>query len=81
MGRPRKQIPFADLPDHFPPDILQRFLGKNRQVIYQMLRSGEIPSRRIGRTYLIIKNEFGLAWGYIIPTSAVSSDKEVTQAS
>jgi hypothetical protein len=67
MGRPKKRPQFTELPDHFTPSILQQFLGKNRQAIYQLLRSGEIPSRKIGKTYLIVKNEFGTAWGFIQP--------------
>jgi hypothetical protein len=67
MARPKKRPQFTELPDHFTPSILQQFLGKNRQAIYQLLRSGEIPSRKIGKTYLIVKNEFGKAWGFIQP--------------
>lgn len=71
MGRPKKQISFQELPDHFTAYTLQRFLGKNRQAIYTMLRSGDVPCRKIGKTYLIIKNEFGRAWGYIQPNTSM----------
>jgi excisionase family DNA binding protein len=62
MGRPRKQISFAELPDHFDVKILARFLRKRSDNIYRMCRSGEIPCHRIGRSFLIVRNEFGRAW-------------------
>ena len=67
MPRPPKQIPFESLPDHFDVKTLAKFLHKRQDHIYQLCRSGEIPSRQIGRCIMIVKNQFGLAWGYIQP--------------
>lgn len=77
MGRPRKQIPFSELPDHFDVKTLARFLHKRQDHIYQMCHNGQIPCRYIGRSILIVKNEFGLAWGYNQPGAELL--QELTQ--
>lgn len=58
-------IPFADLPDHFGPPLLKRFLKCSFKSIYGLLETGEIPNKRIGSRYVITKNAFGKAWGFI----------------
>lgn len=64
-GRPRKQVPFESLPDRCTPSDLVKFFGFGNKKIYDMLKSGEIPGKQIGRDWIIPKYKFGVQWGFI----------------
>jgi len=51
----RKQRPLEELPDVLQVEDVMGFLQIGRNTIYQMLRSGQLPSIRIGRQYRIPK--------------------------
>lgn len=40
---------FELLPDWLTPSQVQGYLGLSRSKVYELLRSGEIPSRKFGR--------------------------------
>jgi hypothetical protein len=81
MPRPKKNtepdITFAELPDHFGPPLLKKFLKCSFKSIYGLLETGQIPSKRIGTRYVIAKVAFGLAWGFISETKPETDEKAV----
>ncbi len=48
---------FDSCPDVIRPNDLMKLLGFGRTKTYQLLRDGTIPSRRIGGSYLIRKDD------------------------
>lgn len=59
------KIKFEDLSDVLSPKDVQVFLETSPNKVYQLLFSGEIPSRKIGSRWIIPKYEFGVKWGFI----------------
>ena len=51
-----ERISFADLPDPSTPDEVRRCLPLSRTAVYEAIRTGDIPSVRIGRRILIPKS-------------------------
>lgn len=51
----KKQKTLAELPDVMQVEDVMDFLQIGRNTMYQMLRSGQFPSIRIGRQYRIPK--------------------------
>lgn len=51
----------AEIKDWFSPDELWRWLGLGRTKIYELLRSGEIPSYKIGRVRRVRRQDIE-AW-------------------
>jgi excisionase family DNA binding protein len=51
----------AEIKDWYSPDELWRWLGLGRTKIYELLRSGEIPSYKIGRVRRIRRGDIE-AW-------------------
>jgi len=46
---------FAELPDWLSPAEVCLYLNLGRSTVYELLRSGEIPSRKFGRLVRIPK--------------------------
>lgn len=46
---------FRDYPDAVTPEQVQQMLGIGRRKAYDLLKSGELPSIRMGRLYRIPK--------------------------
>ena len=44
-----RRTPIADLPEFLSPQEFQAYLGLSRSTVYDLLRRGEIPSRRFGQ--------------------------------
>lgn len=40
---------FDSLPDWITPEEARRFLGLGRATVYELIRCGQLPSRRFGR--------------------------------
>lgn len=53
--------PYDDLPNVLTPKDVQRFLGWNKNQVYNLFRSKKFPSERIGGKYIIPKPRF-LRW-------------------
>lgn len=51
----RNQLSINELPDIMQVEDVMAFLQIGRSTMYQLLRSGEFPSIRIGRKYRIPK--------------------------
>lgn len=51
----------GEIKDWYSPDELWRWLGLGRTKIYELLRSGEIPSYKIGRVRRIRREDIE-AW-------------------
>ena len=49
---------FEAYPDILTTKDLQRIFPKNRNAIYDLLKSGELPSFKLGREYMILKSDF-----------------------
>ena len=47
---------FEAYPDILTTKDLQRIFPKNRNAIYDLLKSGELPSFKLGREYMILKS-------------------------
>ena len=50
------QTPFAKLPELLRPVEVTSFLGLGRNTIYEAIKSGELPHRRIGGIIFIPKS-------------------------
>jgi excisionase family DNA binding protein len=64
-GRPRKQIPFADLPDKLIPEDICRFMNISKGTCYALLENRGNPNWRVGRLWIIPKYDFGVRFGFI----------------
>lgn len=53
--------PYDDLPIILTPKDVQRFLGWNKNQVYNLFRSKKFPAERIGNKYIIPKQRF-LYW-------------------
>lgn len=51
-----RRTPIADLPEFLSPQEFQAYLGLSRSTVYDLLRRGEIPSRRFGKCIRIPKS-------------------------
>ncbi len=50
-----RQTSFENLPELLTPAEARAFLGFSRSTMYQLIRKGEIPARRIGRKIFVYK--------------------------
>ena len=48
---------FEAYPDILTTKDLQQIFPKNRNAIYDLLKSGELPSFKLGREYMILKSD------------------------
>lgn len=48
---------FEAYPDILTTKDLQRIFPKNGNAIYDLLKSGELPSFKLGREYMILKSD------------------------
>ncbi len=51
VGKPK----FETLSDWASPQEVQSFLGLSRSTVYELIKSGEIPSRKFGRRLRVPK--------------------------
>ena len=50
-----RQTSFDNLPEMMTPAEVRAFLGFSRSTMYQLIRRGEIPARRIGKRIFVSK--------------------------
>ncbi|NMR32477.1 helix-turn-helix domain-containing protein [Arthrobacter sp. SF27] len=48
---------FEGLPTHLTVDQLAAILGNNRVTVYRWLQSGELPGIKLGKTWIILRDE------------------------
>jgi excisionase family DNA binding protein len=50
-----RTVPYEQLPEYLRPEEFRAYLGLGRNTVYDLLRRGEIPHLRFGRTIRIPK--------------------------
>lgn len=51
-----RRTPIVDLPEFLSPEEFRAYPGLSRSTVYDLLRRGEIPSRRFGKCIRIPKS-------------------------
>ena len=51
-----RRMPLQDLPEFLSPEEFREYVGLSRSTVYDLLRRGEIPSRRFGKCIRIPKS-------------------------
>ena len=50
-----RQTTYQNLPEWVAPVDVSGYLGLGRSTVYELIRSGELPSRRFGRRLFVLK--------------------------
>jgi excisionase family DNA binding protein len=50
-----RQTPYADLPEWLTVEETRAFLGLGRNTAYELIKCGDLPSRRFGKTIRVPK--------------------------